>query len=102
MLDLAVANACRLHLLTNDTKLDHLQFRRYIARHHLKHTNAQTLRPAASLVPSLQHDGVNHYPQKLAQQLRCVVCHKKARWQFKKCLKTLCIDKQCFEFFPTA
>ncbi|KAL0811685.1 hypothetical protein ABMA28_009132 [Loxostege sticticalis] len=34
MLDLAVANAWRLHNLTNDTKLDQLQFRRYIARHY--------------------------------------------------------------------
>lgn len=101
MLDAAVANAWRLHLLTNETKMDQLQFRRYIARHYLRHTRGGTLRPAASVVPSLQHDGVGHYPGKLSQQLRCAVCHKKARWQCKKCVKTLCIEKECFENFHT-
>lgn len=101
MLDLAVANAWRLHLLTSDTKMDQLQFRRYIARHYLRQTSGRTLRPAASVMPSLQHDGMGHYPEKLSQQLRCAVCHKKARWQCKKCMKTLCIEKECFENFHT-
>lgn len=99
MLDLAVANAWRLHNLTNDTKLDQLQFRRYIARHYLRQTESEILRPTASIVPSLQHDGRGHFPQKLSQQLRCVICHNKARWQCKKCVKTLCIERGCFEKF---
>lgn len=101
MLDLAVANAWRVHLLTNDTKLDQLHFRRYIVRHYLRQTNAQSVRPSASLMPSLQYDGIGHYARKLGHQLRCAVCHKKARWQCKKCLKTLCMEKECFEFFHT-
>lgn len=64
MLDLAVANAWRLHILTNDDKLDQLQFRRYIARHYLRHTSSENLRRTASVVPSLQYDGVSHYPKK--------------------------------------
>lgn len=101
MLDLAVSNAWRLHLLTNETKMDQFDFRRYIARHYLRHTSRVSLRPSASVVPSLKHDMVGHYPNKLSRQLRCTVCHMKVRWECKKCCKSLCIEKECFGIFHT-
>ncbi|XP_060801114.1 piggyBac transposable element-derived protein 3-like [Amyelois transitella] len=101
MLDLTVSNCWRLHTLCNDVKMDQLQFRRSIARHYLRQETDRRSRPTASIVPSLQFDGIGHFPQKLNKQLRCTVCHNKARWQCKKCIKTLCIEKLCFETFHT-
>ena len=91
MLDLTVAKSWR-----------RLDFRRYIARNILKDRNSSvSMHPAVSAVPSLQNDGVDHYPQKLSQRLRCAVCHKKTGWQCKKCCKTLSVEKNCSESFHT-
>ena len=85
--DLAVANLWRLHLLTNTNKIDQLDFLRYITRHYLRDGNSSvSMGSAASAVPSVQYDGVGHYPQKLSQQLRCAVCHKKATLAMQKVL----------------
>ncbi|XP_055911228.1 piggyBac transposable element-derived protein 3-like [Eupeodes corollae] len=102
MLDLAVANAWRLHLLTADEKLDQLQFRRSTARLYLRKLasgiDGRRHRKPSSVVPKIVQ---GHFVQKLSNQLRCIVCHKKARWQCKRCLKTLCIEKGCFEKYHT-
>lgn len=101
MLDLAISNAWRLHGLCNDAKMDQLLFRRSIARHYLRQAVGRRVRPSGARVPSLQYDGQGHFPQKVPKQLRCNICHTKARWQCKKCVKTLCIEKPCFEIFHT-
>ncbi|ESO04308.1 hypothetical protein HELRODRAFT_172664 [Helobdella robusta] len=43
-----------------------------------------------------------HFPGKLEKQLKCTFCHMKARWMCKKCGKTLCIEKGCFEKYHLA
>lgn len=105
MLDLAVANTWRLHVLAAEDNLDQLQFRRCIARFYLRNVATERTdgrrRKPSSIVPKMNLDGVGHFPQKLPNQLRCVECHKKARWQCKKCIKTLCIEKGCFEKYHT-
>ncbi|KAJ8736339.1 hypothetical protein PYW08_006995 [Mythimna loreyi] len=92
MLDVTISNAWRLHIMSSqkDDRMDQLQFRRYI------------IGPSASNLQSLQYQSVGHFPLKLAKQLRYTVCHAKARWQCKLCLKTLCVEKICFESFHTA
>lgn len=101
MLDLAISNAWRLQLLCCNTKTDQLQFRRNIARHYLRQGIDRRKLPCSSQMPSLQFDGHGHFPAKMTKQLRCTVCHNKARWQCKKCQKTMCVEKSCFEKFHT-
>ncbi|CAH2084691.1 unnamed protein product [Euphydryas editha] len=102
MLDLAVANSWRIHVMTAEDKLDQLQFRRSIARRYLKNVGIERRRrKPSSIVPGMSQDRVGHFPQKLPSQVRCVICHMKARWQCKKCIKTLCIEKGCFEKYHT-
>lgn len=103
MLDLAVANAWRLHILAHEEKMDQLQFRRSIARFYLKNDGRQDRRrKPSSVVADVATDGVGHFPLRLQNQLRCVICHKKVRWQCKKCVKTLCIENnECFEKYHT-
>lgn len=98
MLDLSVANAWRLHLLTAEEKMDQLQFRRSISRTYLRSEKSDgRRRNPSSVVSCMRLDNIGHFPQKLISQLRCALCHKKARWECKKCTKTLCIEKGCFE-----
>lgn len=101
MIDMAVSNAWRLHVMCNDNPMDQLMFRRHIARFYLRQGEQKKSRQAASIVEGLPQDGVGHYPRKIEKQLRCVVCSSRVRWQCKKCLKTLCVEKVCFENFHT-
>lgn len=96
---MAIANAWRLHVMSHSDSMDQLLFRRSIARYYLRQKNQTKARPSSSSVPGLRQDGIGHYPKKLEKQLRCVLCHARVRWQCKKCLKTLCVEKQCFEDF---
>nr|XP_026496431.1 piggyBac transposable element-derived protein 2-like [Vanessa tameamea] len=99
MVDMAIANAWRLHVISHSDSMDQLLFRRTIARYYLRQKTQHKARSSSSLVPGLPQDGIGHYPQKLGKPLRCVICHARVRWQCKKCLKTLCVEKQCFENF---
>lgn len=99
MVDMAIANAWRLHVLSRDEKMDQLLFRRNIARFYLRQGIQKKTRLPSSFVPGLPQDGSGHYPRKLEKQLRCVLCHCRIRWQCKKCQQTLCIEKPCFENF---
>ncbi|CAH2108588.1 unnamed protein product [Euphydryas editha] len=105
LLDLAVANSWRIYVMTVEDKLDQLQFRRSIARRYLKNVGIERSdgrrRKPSSIMPGMSQDGVGNFPQKLPSQVRCVVYHMKARWQCKKCIKTLCIEKGCFEKYHT-
>lgn len=97
LIDMAIANAWRLHVMSHEDKMDQLLFRRSIARYYLRQKSTHKARPSSSSVPSLPTDGVGHFPQKLEKPLRCVLCHARVRWQCKKCIKTLCVERQCFE-----
>lgn len=101
MLDLSIANAWRLHVISSENPMDQLMFRRHIARYYLRQGGQKKSRQSGSTVEGLSQDGAGHYPAKIQNQLRCVVCHSRVRWQCKKCLKTLCVEKQCFEKFHT-
>lgn len=101
MLDMVIANSWRLLVMSNDTPMDQLMFRRHIARYYLRQGQQRKLRQSASVVEGLPQDGIEHFPAKIEKQLRCVLCHSRVRWQCKKCLKTLCIEKPCFENFHT-
>lgn len=99
IIDMAIANAWRLYVMSHNDSMDQLLFRRSIARYYLRQYTQNRARLSSSLVLGLPQDGIGHYPKKLEKQLRCVLCHARVRWQCKKCLKTLCIEKQCFETF---
>lgn len=101
MLDLSISNAWRLYKLANEDNMDQLQFRRNICRFYLRQLQVGKRRKPSSLVPNMNNDNIGHFPEKLQNQLRCTICHMKARWQCKKCIKTLCIEKGCFEKFHT-
>lgn len=99
MVDMMVSNAWRLHVMSKEDPMDQLLFRRNIARHYLRQESHKKGRCTSSFVEGLSKDGSGHYPKKLEKQLRCVICHSRVRWECKKCLKTLCIEKSCFEDF---
>lgn len=99
MVDMAVANAWRLHVISKEDPMDQLLFRRSIARYYLRLEMPRKVRPSSSSVEGLPKDGIGHYPKKLVNQLRCVICHSRVRWECKKCRKTLCVEKSCFEKF---
>lgn len=101
LLDVVIANAWRLHVMSRDNPMDQLMFRRHIARYYLRQGEQKKTRQTASIVEGLPQDGVGHFPAKIEKQLRCVLCHARVRWQCKKCVKTLCIEKTCFEIFHT-
>ncbi|CAH2095727.1 unnamed protein product [Euphydryas editha] len=75
VIDMPVSNACRLHAMTNNNPMDQLMFRRHIARFYLRQGEQTKSRQAASVVERLPQDG--------------------------KCLKTLCVEKACYENFHT-
>jgi hypothetical protein len=97
MIDMTIANAWRLHVLSHQDHMDQLLFRRHVARYYLRHTTSTRNHPSSSSVPGLAQDGLGHYPRKIEKQLRCAICHARVRWQCKKCLKTLYIERECFE-----
>jgi hypothetical protein len=97
MIDMTIANAWRLHVLSHQDRMDQLLFRRHVARYYLRHTTSTRNHPSSSSVPGLAQDGLGHYPRKIEKQLRCAICHARVRWQCKKCLKTLYIERECFE-----
>lgn len=103
MVDLSISNAWKLHSLCNENKMPLLLFRRHIARTYLRESTRQLKKrgPPSSTLTGLQFDGSGHFPQKLSKQLRCCCCSARIRWQCKKCQKTLCIEKSCFEVFHT-
>ncbi|CAK1592870.1 unnamed protein product [Parnassius mnemosyne] len=101
LLDMAVSNSWRLHVMSKDDPMDQLLFRRSLARYYLRQETLKRARPSSSLIEGLPQDGSSHYPRKLEKQLRCVICHARVRWECKKCLKTLCVEKSCFEKFHT-
>ncbi|XP_022827111.1 piggyBac transposable element-derived protein 3-like [Spodoptera litura] len=81
MLDMTVANAWRLHVMSHDNPMDQLTFRRHIARYYLRQGQRKS-RQAASIVEGLPQDGVGHYPMKIDKPLRCLcqMLRVKAQW----------------------
>ncbi|CAH2096407.1 unnamed protein product [Euphydryas editha] len=93
-------SACMYSVLVKENLMDQLLFRRSIARYCLRQlVHRQSGRPSSSNIAGLQLYGADHVPEKLPKRVRCAVCHKRSRWGCKKCKKTLCIEKPCFESF---
>jgi hypothetical protein len=103
MIDMAMTNAWKLHILTSSNQLDLLNFRRNVVRYYLlKFKNNSFLQQkSASLPMGLVNDRYGHFPKKLAKRLRCTFCHQRSMWQCEKCEKTLCLEKNCFKNFHT-
>lgn len=51
-------------------------------------------RASGSISISLRKNEGGHFPQNLQQQLRCRVCHQKARYECIKCKITLCLERE--------
>lgn len=103
MLNVAMVNAWKLHMLASDEKMDLLLFQRNVTRHYLRFSTKKTIksRNRGTVPQSIAKDNNGHYPQKIANQRRCYICHARVRWQCKKCVVTLCIERNCFEVFHT-
>lgn len=69
MLDMAITNAWRLHVMCNQNPMDQLMFRRYIARYNLRQGKQKNRALLPSIVEGLRRDGVVHYPQNIKKQL---------------------------------
>lgn len=101
MHDMTISNAWRLHVMSSESPMDQLLFRRNIACYYLRQGGQNKSRQSGSIVEGLPQDRVGHYPAKIEKQLRCVICHARVRWQCKKCYKTLLVEKECFEKLHT-
>lgn len=99
----AMVNAWKLHQLASEEKMDLLLFIRNVTRHYIRFSTKRNRksRTSGTIPPSLASDNIGHYPQKMLNQLRCRVCRACIRWRCKKCLITLCIERECFEQFHT-
>ena len=87
--------------------MDWLSFVRNVTRFYLsvsRKGNRQSYcrTPKPGSVPEREvSDPEGYFPMKLEKQLRCAFCHAQVRWSCKKCLKTLCNERDCFERFNT-
>ncbi|KAJ2948736.1 hypothetical protein O0L34_g7996 [Tuta absoluta] len=103
VLDMAISNAWRLHVLLSKTEedvtyMDQLSFRRSIARAYLQQGKSKT-RPPSSAVDGLDTKNNGHNPERIEKPLRCVICHNRVRWRCELCAKTLCVERPCFGEF---
>lgn len=101
MLNVALVNAWRLHSLTNNSqKMDLLNFLRHVSRHYLRNFEKHSYQKKTRNIPqSLVASEFGHFPQKLENQLRCRQCHRRVRWECRKCKVTLCLERECFVEF---
>ena len=87
--------------------MDLLCFVQNVARHYLSFSckgsrqSCDRARNPGSVPRSVVSDRGGHFPNKLEKQQHCAVCHARVRWRCKKCLKTLCVERDCFEKFHT-
>lgn len=78
-LNMTMTNAWKVHQISSEASMDQLQFRRNIVRSYLRDgavSRTQRERKAGSSVDL--SEGF-HFPGKLDKQLKCCVCHMKAR-----------------------
>lgn len=101
-LDMVITNAWKIHQITAENMMDQLEFRRYIVRSYIRDGTASRTQRKRKAGSSVELNQGFHFPGKLEKQLKCCVCHMKARWTCKKCLKTMCIEKGCFEKYHTS
>lgn len=48
-------------------------------------------------IEGLYRNDADHYPKKLPQRARCVICHNKIRWSCKKCKNRSALKKIVLE-----
>ena len=107
MLNVCMVNAWMIHKTCSSDPMDLLCFLRNVTRHYLSISRKReclpgpSARSTGSVPQSIVDDPEGHFPKKLKKQLRCFVCHSRARWSCKRCMKTLCIERNCFEMFHT-
>lgn len=96
LLNITVVNAWKLHVLAGG-QLDLLNFLRNVTRHYMRSfSKASISRHPPTTPQSIVQDSRGHFPCKLEKQLRCRVCHNRARWSCLKCKVTLCLERDCF------
>lgn len=87
-----------------ETRYDHLTFRRSIATAILETYNKGTTRKPGRVSERFhensRYDDIGHIVKYRDEQLRCAVCHKNAKFFCKKCLVSL-HPKMCFENYHT-
>ena len=107
MLNVCMVNAWIIHRTCISDPMDLLCFLRNVTRHYLsisrkrERLQGPSARSTGSIPQSVVDDPEGHFPKKLEKQLRCFVCHSRVRWSCKRCMKTLCIERDCFEKFHT-
>jgi hypothetical protein len=104
MINVTMTNAWKLHQLCAPAseKTHLLDFTRYVTRYYLRLNKKTRKTNVPSQVPGgIRHDNIGHFGQKIEKQLRCTLCHSRVRWRCKKCLVTLCVERDCFEKYHT-
>lgn len=104
MVNIAMTNSWKLHQLvaSAEEKVSLLEFTRYVTRYYLHLNNKKRKSNRPCPVPNApRQDNTGHFPEKIEKQLRCTVCHFRIRWRCKKCLVTLCVERNCFELYHT-
>ena len=103
--DETMVNAWNIHRTASENPMDLLCFVRNVARHYLSFSrkgsrqSCDRARNPGNVPQSVVGDPGGHFPNKLEKQRRCAVCDARVRWRCKKCLKTLCVERDCFEKF---
>nr|CAH7713440.1 unnamed protein product [Callosobruchus chinensis] len=100
MINVGVVNAWRLYQLTNPG-VDLLEYQRAIVTLYVKCYGKYQIVPlkqrrVANVSENVRHQEGGHFPEKLEKQLRCAQCHLRARWRCRKCMVTLCLERECF------
>ena len=107
MLNVTMVNAWNIHRTATAEPMDLLSFVRNVTRFYLslsrkgnRQSYGRTPKPG-SVPESVVSDPEGHFPMKLVKKQCCAVCHARVRWSCKKCLKTLCMERHCFERIRT-
>ena len=108
MLNVTMLNAWKIHKTATAElaePMDLLDFVRNVTRSYLslsRKDNRQSYRrtPKPGRVPErIVSDPRGHFPMKLEKQQLCVIFGARVRWRCKNCLRSLCIERDCFEKF---
>ena len=95
----------QLHRTATAESMDLISFVRIVTRFYLnlsrKGQSYGRIPKPGIVLESVVSDPEGHFSMKLEKQQRYAVCHARIRWSCKKCLKTFCMERDCFEKFHT-
>lgn len=107
MMNVTMVNAWIIHRTASADPMDLLCFIQNVTSYYLSFSRKcsrqsyERPRNSGNVPRSVASDPEGHFPKKLEKQQRCAVCHARVRWSCKRCLKTLCVERDCFERFHT-